>query len=396
MEITRRRKMSKANQSAMILSVVLMIVLAVLLVIDGQQNKKLSQELTEAAKRQAAEKKAFLETVESEYKSDMAVVGQYLPGIVCWGDSLTAGAGGDGVTYPKVIQTLIQENICDPYDPGEDINRKYAYLLDDADYKVEIPVVNMGVGGETSITIVGRNGAIPYVVKDALTIPGDTTPVEIHFTSKEGQHVAPLRQLHSGVNPVIIGGVEGTLSIQQESWMSKEYSYYFTRTAPGESKVILPGTEIVTAASSQYLDHITVIFIGTNLGYTDIPDLIRQQRAIIDHQTANQDRFIIVGLHTETSESRRELEEAMQEEYGDNYINLREYMATQAMKDAKLTPTAQDLAMMEEGATPASLLSDEIHFNATGYELIGKLLYNKMVELGYFEEVRQALTNNGN
>ncbi len=389
--------MSRIDQIAMILSIVLIVILGVLLVIDGQQNKKLAQELEDAAKQQNLEKKAFFEAVKNEHDSDLEIISQYLPGIVCWGDSLTAGAGGNGVTYPKVLQALIVENICQPYDLKSLFESKYAYLVESEDYKVDIPVVNMGVGGENTLTIAGRNGAIPFVISEPLEIPAERTSVQVHFTSKDGQNVAPLRQGKAGIDSVTIGGIEGTLSISQESFTSEEYAYYFTRSVSGESKQIEPGTEIVTAASSQYLDYITVIFMGQNGGYADIEDLIRQQRAIIDHQTANQDRFIIVGLHTGTRESRRELEEAMQEEYGEHYINLREYMATQAMADAGLEPTAQDRILMEQGSTPASLLlSDALHFNATGYELIGKLVYSKLNTLGYFEEVQQALTTNGN
>ena len=43
------------------------------------------------------------------------------------------------------------------------------------------------------------------------------------------------------------------------------------------------------------------------------------------------------------------------------------------------------------GYTPFSLLAiDELHFNATGYELIGKLVYNRMESLGYFDEVKTS------
>ncbi len=397
MEINGREKMSKVNRFAMILSFVLIIVLGVLLAIDGQQNKKLSQELEEAAKQQYLEGKAFLATVESEYNSDMAVVSKYMPGIVCWGDSLTLGSGGEGTTYPKVLKTLIQDKICDLYDLRASFDSQYAYLVDPGHYEVNIPVVNMGVGGENTATIVGRNGGIPFVTSSSLTIPADQTPVEIHFRSKNGQNVTPLIHGKVGVNPVIIDGIQGTLSIPQESIDSKDYIYYFTRSAPGEAKTVSIGTEITTAASSQYRDYITVIFVGANGGYSNLEELISQQRAIINHQTANQDRFIIVGLHTGTRESRRKLEEAMQEEYGDRYINLREYMATKALKDAGMEPTGDDFVLMAQGATPYSLMVEDcLHFNATGYTLVGNLIFDTMNKLGYFEEVQQALTHNGN
>lgn len=298
-----------------------------------------------------------------------AEIEQQMPGIVCWGDSLTAGAGGNGITYPLALESLIREKI----------------------ENVVIPVVNMGVGGESSITIAGRNGAIPYVLSEDLIVPADNTPVDIYFTSAGGQKVAPLRQGQAGVNPVIIGGIEGTLSVIQESYVSKEYFYQFTRSVSGESKTIPSGTQIITAANFQYLDYVPVIFIGQNGGYADFGDLIRQQRAIINHQTANRDRFIIVGLHTKTYESRSALEQAMREEYGEQYINLREYMSTRAMSDAGLIPTPEDIKLMESGATPYSLMvADHCHFNSTAYQLIAKLIYDTMEKLGYFDDARNA------
>lgn len=394
MRHARNESNSSTNRIAIGISILSIVLLAIMIVTDRQQNKTLGESLAQLAQQQNAEEQAFLDMVDAEYDADKAVLHQYFPGIVCWGDSLTAGAGGNGVTYPKVLSSLIQKQVCDPYDLKSYSGSKHSHLIDSADYTLEIPVINMGVGGETSITIAGRNGAIPYILSEALTIPSGTTPVEIHFTSKGGEYVAPLRQGQSGVNSVTIGGIEGTLSIIQNTWESKEYSYTFTRMAAGEIKTVPAGTEIITAASSQYLDYITVIFIGQNGGYRDFDDLILQQRAIIDHQTSNNDRFIIVGLHTGTKESRAALEEAMKKEYGGKYINLREYMSTHAMDDAGLEPTEEDILLMEKGATPASLLCDEVHFTPAGYALIGELIYKTMDSLGYFDEVRDALTHN--
>ncbi len=81
----------------------------------------------------------------------------------------------------------------------------------------------------------------------------------------------------------------------------------------------------------------------------------------------------------------------MQEEYGDQYINLREYMSSKAMADAGLVPTEEDIKLMESGATPYSLMvADRCHFNSTAYQLIAKLIYDTMDKLGYFDDVRGA------
>ena len=37
------------------------------------------------------------------------------------------------------------------------------------------------------------------------------------------------------------------------------------------------------------------------------------------------------------------------------------------------------------------MTGDLLHFNSKGYELIGNLVYDKMEQLGYFDEVFTAL-----
>lgn len=56
-----------------------------------------------------------------------------------------------------------------------------------------------------------------------------------------------------------------------------------------------------------------------------------------------------------------------------------------------MKPTEEDGEMMEMGSTPSSLLSDQVHFNASGYKLIGKQMYQRMEKLGYFDEVREMI-----
>ncbi len=325
---------------------------------------------------------AEIEELNRSYNKTLSVIADRLPGIVCWGDSLTSGPGGDAMTYPKSLQNSINNAICSVYDPTSSLSDEAKSLVDAEDYKISIPVINMGVGGETTNTILGRNGAVPFVTSGSLTIPSGTTPVRIRFVSQNGRTVAPLLQGSAGMEYVTISGVRGVIS--------KSYGgYTFTRSEAGSEVTVPGGTVITTAGSENYRDYITVIFIGQNGGFTDYDDLVVQQRAIIEHQTRNNDRYIIIGLHTTTPSYRDDLEGLMEEEYGDKYINLRRYMATDAIYDAGLEPTQEDRWRMDIGFAPLSLLAvDELHFNDTGYELIGKLVYNRMESLGYFDEVK--------
>lgn len=368
----------------------LFLLIIVLFVYRIDENKKIEENARKIYENQTKAEQ-IVDNIEEKYNAAMDIVNTYIPGIVCWGDSLTAGAGGDGVKYPDVLKNRINQSILADCDFSLLLDKEHEYMkyMHTWKYSLEIPVLNMGVGGEKTPTILGRNGAIPFVLADSIVIPSDKTAVEINIVSQSGAEVAPLIQGSAGVNHVEIEGIEGTLIIEKESDISGESKYYFVRKNTGEAKEIEKGTIIFTDASDKYLDYITVIFIGQNGGYSSIDELISQQRAILNHQTRNNDRFIIVGLHTGTAENRYELEQAMISEYGSKYINLREYMVTYGLQCAGIEANETDRQMLAEGMTPASLLSDTVHFNKVGYELIGNLIFDRMDSLGYFDEIKE-------
>ena len=293
----------------------------------------------------------------------------YISQIDCWGDSLTAGAGGNGTTYPTVLNSLL----------GND------YV-----------VTNYGVGGEGSQTIAGRQGGIPYIVADSFTIPADLSAVNITLKSSNGSNVAPLRQGDAGVNTVIIGGIEGTISIEQDDYWSSNYSYKFTRKEMGEAINIEAGTEIITNASRNNSNHTLIIWMGQNGGYNeDANILIEQYRSMINKN--GNDNYIIIGIPTGTKDSRSELETAMKNAFGNKYINIREYMtkpiyendiliSCQALQDCNLTATDEDLQLIEQGTIPATLRTDSIHGNSFYYTIVAQQVYKKGVELGYWNE----------
>lgn len=285
-----------------------------------------------------------------------------IPGIVCWGDSLTIGVGGNGTNYPSVLEQLITENIG------------------------EIPVYNLGVGGESSKQIMVRNGSMELELISDITIPASKIPVEIKIQLSDGSQAEVLRQGDSGIEEVRLGNIIGSLSIEQQTIASENYTYYFTRDTDGRETTIPSGTNIEVVSSKKYKNDIPIIFMGTNGGWSAIDELIEQIKSIIFRQfELGQERYLVLGLTTGTAEEREELENAMEETFGNRYINLREYLSTDAMDDANLTPTAEDKKQMEVGSVPESLRSDKIHLNATGYRLVGELVYKRMNDCGYFD-----------
>ena len=385
------------------------------------QDAELLQVYEEHQKELNAAKQANYDTLEALYQQDLDTVKTYLPGVVCWGDVTTTGSAG-GVSYPIVLQELIDAAICDKYNFYETLEDKTSYgrITDWTVYSVDIPVVNMGGGKENTLTVAGRNGAIPFQVAEIFTIPETTNRVPVKLTSSGEPiirglmqpydyfpasliNVDPLTQGNAGVNNVVINGVEGTLSLDMEVYnYNKKTEYYFTRLEPGNSVTVPVGAEITTAASSQYRDYIPVIFTGNyDDQYSTVDQLIAFQKKIIDHQIANKDRYLIIGPYylegrwdAGTTQDLNTFETAMLQAYGDHFINIRKYLCSDGLTDAGITSLSkQDKDDIDHGLVPSSLRStaDPSELNAVGYQLVGKVVFNRMDQLGYFKEVKDEL-----
>ncbi len=309
-------------------------------------------------KKIAIEYNSKQEARNSKIEELEQAIKEEIPGIVAYGDSLTVGTGGNGVTYPGTLQKLIKDSI----------------------YK--IPVVNRGVLEANTNTIMARAGAVPFTVTEFI-IPEDSSKVEIGIISSNGSLVA---SLDGGINPVNINGVEGIISIEQESNTSENYIYYFQRSKTGEAVNVANGTNVEIANVSKLNNYIPLVLMGLNGGFLDNEDLISQIKAILNTGELNE-RYLILGLPTGTSESRADLELEMEAAFGDKYLNLREYIVQNGLIQAGLEASNEDLLAIEEGSVPPSLLSDAIHLNAYGYMIVGSAIYEKMNELGYFENI---------
>ena len=206
-----KRRHNFIHMMVKIVAVIAAMITIFLLYSNHMEQKEKSAELKAEAEAVKREQNLEFNRLNDLVNSVKSAVNTYMPGIICWGDSLTTGAGGDGVTYPQVLEELIKENIIASLDLSKIVNPSYRYLAASAQLEslTEIPVVNMGVGGENTDTILGRNGAVPFVVSESFTISEDDTKTEIHFTSQNGDKVAPLRQGDRGMESVIINGVKG-------------------------------------------------------------------------------------------------------------------------------------------------------------------------------------------
>lgn len=363
-----------------------------------EHDEQLSELYVQQQQQQTEARQESVAVIQAEYEKDMATVAQYLPGIVCWGDSLTLGSSGN-MSYPLVLKTYLDTYFCDIYDFRSTIpNAEDFSRLKWDDYKVSVPVVNMGAGAETSYTILGRSGAVPFVLKKEIVIPEDGTPVLVQLATAEGNPVNPLVGGNAGVNNVVLGGVEGTLSIDSASRSGSNYKYYFTRIEDGEETVVPAGTPVETAAADMYRDYIHVVWVGTYGTFRTGEDLVNQVKALLSRQTANTDRFIVLGLcgvegSRFSSDRMDAVDAAMTQAFGNRYINVRKYLIEDGLSDAHISATKKDLTNIAAQKVPASFTTgaSEVELNGKAFTLIGKLVYDRMENLGYFNEIYEEL-----
>lgn len=294
-----------------------------------------------------------------------------LTGIVCWGDSLTAGGG-----WTSTLQKLSG-----------------------------IPVYNGGTGGENARTIAARQGADVMLVNN-ITIPAACEPVTIAvrktdsgILTEEGYKVTPLLQGGAHVNPVKIGEVEGTLRWTGTNYADTNGIWMFTRSAAGEAVTIKRPTAVRTAFDRLHNQpsEVMILFIGQNGGYADLTDLIRMHQQMISHFKGKE--YLVLGLSSGTESQRAEYEKQMKQAFGRRFVSLREYLAhpvydtdgktvisCYGLDDAGLDPTDADIERIKQGQVPQTLLADSVHYTAATKTVIGTMLYKKMIELGILEQ----------
>lgn len=274
--------------------------------------------------------------------------------IAFWGDSMTAGSGGWGTTIVETVKNELHR-----------------------------PVFNGGVAGLSSNNIACLQGGNRFIIK----LSGNKIPKSGSVTLTD-YNIVPYMHTTSQTRTGTVAGVKGTLTrVGNLANPFLASSFYFTNTQEGEEiSVPSSGVQFNFDDAVNHRNDVTVIWAGRNDPKIDseIPTTIGNIKSMIDYLENKDTPFLVISvcngsrqteaLGTDIHANIILLNSKLEATFGTNYIDLRKYMVEQALYDAKIKPSAEDLKDISSDCIPSSLRYDNVHFNAKGYEVAGKFI----------------------
>ncbi len=240
---------------------------------------------------------------------------------------------------------------------------------------IERFVYIMGNDGETPESIAAKQGGVPMYA-DPFMMPSDQTPVKITLKNEYGTTIVPILKNNGGLNPCTIGGIEGTISTDDEG------NTYFTRTEEGFPLIIGARAEIVTRAMQNRSGDITVMFLQelpedySPYRYAEILEKMRDYHNL---EGGGKCFYVISPVLNTDREKAAELDSLLEESFGVYYLNAREYLCGEALEkyDIKIRGY-EDEAAVERGQVCSEFLTSKNNLNLYGMYAIADLLTERL------------------
>lgn len=295
------------------------------------------------------------------------------PRIWCFGDSLTVGAGGGGVTWPTVLAGLTGlEVIVDAI--GSTTSKQITMRAGAA-----LPRVT--VSGDQIVS-----GANTITVIDGVTLAGMAADNDQPF---------PL----SGANDnttrtvtAVLQGVTGTLRRTSSGGPpSTSETYTFTPVAGSILPVTCPPQSPLRIIKDIRAGDIVVVWQGRN-DNTE-PDQIKEnnRRMVALARSVGAHVMVLTVINGNYALERKggaryqtfvDLAADTMTEFPVETLDIRRLLISQGLSRAGITPTAQDLIDIADDIVPESLRSDNIHGNASFYTIVAEAIHEHLIARG--------------
>jgi hypothetical protein len=249
--------------------------------------------------------------------------------------------------------------------------------------------VNAGVSGQAVADILFRVGAI----KPRVTIAGNTIPASgsVAITSIDPSKGWRINGTGTFGFEATIAGVPGSLqhNLVADTWA-------FIRTTAGDAVTVQPNTLVERPAAFRYPRHRLVAGAGRNNALDGtLPVSARLMELLPTAQDTQVKEILVWGVINGTDEptghARRaaiiEYNDRLKAFYGENFYDIRRDFIDTGLTRAGISPTAQDTTNIAADCPPPSLMADNIHPNAAGYEVLARLLAEKVKALGWVNTI---------
>lgn len=242
--------------------------------------------------------------------------------------------------------------------------------------KTQMPVYVAANPGDSLKMIAARQGGMPAIVSP-VTIPAGSEPVEIVLNSPIGGGLTPALDVNAGLNPCFIGGVEGNI------YYGSKNKLMFKRIIEGEEVVISEPTSLQTKGMTDNLSAYQLIFVGEKYYGSNADEIVSIYQKMVDAMPENSLGYLIVGNISGSRITHSELEGKMQAAFGDNYLNLRDYLTTTVFEEYPgLVLNDEQTQQANNGIVPGLFLEGNV-FSADGAYIVSDVIYNKLKALGY-------------
>ena len=285
-------------------------------------------------------------------------IGESPDSIVCWGDSLTSGAGA--TTGGGWVTMLKNRLNTDGYN--------YSFY-------------NRGVAGDNCNNIMNRMGAVPIYIKP-FTMPEKNesnvwTEIKFYDTAFGSVKYQFPDDSTAGIRPCQLNKIQyGDSRIANSNG-----KYIWYRTDNGE-EIVFDKPVYLTFDNQKLNDQITIIWCGTNDINQSAEYIIERQKAMVDY--LKTDKYIIIGLTCDIRHDVKSYNAEMAKVWGRKFLDVQKYLVEFGLSDNALTATADDESKIAEGLIPRQLMiSDQIHFNEYGYKAIANCVYQYLKNEGY-------------
>ncbi len=277
--------------------------------------------------------------------------------ISCYGDSFANTPDDSSISYPGVLSVLAQRT-----------------------------VYNVATNSDTIYETAARQGGVPAEVSPFI-IPPSKSSTEVLVRNIDGRNLMFDFSKNGGLNPCVIQGVEGLLSLIDDK-------YYFTRADSGEETLVLNPTTVESRAMQLRRNDISVFFLGDDEIFKTPEEAVEIYRKMVDYLDEDNKSYIVVGPIKGDVAVLDAANKALAEEFGENYLDLRNYLLTEADENLNITLSEDDRILAENGIVPYVYFLESDFLSIQGADAVGSAIYEKLNSLNYFTDAIDTNKNN--